>query len=249
LCDYVDIGTLQTLAGQYAVPLRPEEIEASSTRKDGRSAEIGVGATKGAIGQEDTEGHRLVYRVRFDPHILTELVINAVDSRDNIRDDLAAVPTVGVKEIEALVEMQSEIPTTAALLEGLIAAGKREQFEAIGRGSDYLLVDATWTAHKEDLSIALQLAELQSSDSVVTMPSSVALRVRVPVQNPGPEDLITSQGRQRLFPGARIRATVFGRPAFYDGSSATLYLSPVAVFSRVGKSATTSSCVAPSETD
>jgi hypothetical protein len=236
ICDYVDTGTLRSLAEQYAVPQNPEEIEATKAKKRGTTGEFGAQGVKLGGSEESSESQRVVYRPRSDPNVLTEQVITAIDSRDRVRSELVAAPSIGLKEIEALVQANANLPTSADLMDRLVGTAKRAQFKAQS-SDDFLLLEASWVVERESSETNLKLAELQDWGQTVSMPSSVALRVRVPIDDPGSEDLITAQGRQRLRNGARVRASVFGRASYFDDETSTLYVAPFAVFSRSGGTA------------
>lgn len=235
VCDYVDIGALQTLARQYSVQPEPDEVERKSGRKRSTTAQLGTQGSQLGAGAEETEEFRALYHVRFDPNILTERLIDTIDSRDQIRKDLASIPAIGLAEIEALAKSTTPAPSAAELLEALVSMGKREQYENVSKGNDFILAEASWFVTEEPEYFVLNLAELKSGDTVSPMPNGVALRVRVPHATVGADDLITAQGRQRFRPKAEIRAVIFGRPGYYDNADFTLYISPVTVFSRVGR--------------
>ena len=240
LCDYIDVGTVQTLARQYNVRGDPDEVSKESSRKRGRRAEVGAGDVKLGGETEDTQTATVVYRLPFDPHSLTERLINSIDALDSIRDDLASIPPIGLAEIEAVAQSGGQLSSARELLEALLTSAKKEQFGRVAEGSEYVLVDSTWRVQSEaPEEVMLSLARLQSGESVANMPAGVQLRITVPLSSRGTDDLTTAQGRQRLRPGATIRASVFGRPSRYEEAQSTLYLAPIAVFSRVG-SATSS---------
>ncbi|MGI5224019.1 hypothetical protein [Actinoallomurus sp. CA-142502] len=236
ICDYVDIGTLQTLAAQYSVELNPEEIKQTSSGKRVRGVEFGAHGAKASTNHEEQQGMEFLYRVPSDPHRLTERVIDSINRVEDMRTDLARLPQIGVSEISELVKSKATI-TTDELIDNLIAVAKREQFESAGSRSEFVLIDALWQVSEVDggINTRLSLAELSTDSDQLTMPGTVSLHLDIPQGNTASaQELVTAQGRQRLRVDAQIRATVFGNAAYFDNRTSALVLTPIAVFNRVG---------------
>ncbi|MET7714403.1 hypothetical protein [Streptomyces sp. NPDC005407] len=241
ICDYVDSLSLQTLAAQYGVGLSPEEIEKSSERKKTLGAKLGLkGSSEVSVGGESAEGQTFVYRVPADLNVLTREVVEAIASRERVRTDLADTPSIGLPEIQALVVAGTDrnLASAETLMDELLSVSKREQFKNVASSGEFLLVDASWKVALENGTAILRLAQLAASDSIVPMPSSISLEVRVPIHQPSAGELVTPQGLQRLRAGVDIRASVFGRVASIDGSGSILSVGAIAIFSRAGQAAT-----------
>jgi hypothetical protein len=252
LCDYVDVGTLQTLAVQYEVSPEPHEVEHLTASKSGQRAEVGVGtAAKFGLEGEESQTYRALYKLSADPHVLTDKVIDAIAKRDGLRSDLATIPPIGLNEIEQLAtsaasmsnycaEHTSDSPDATLarrLLEALLRQALRTRFRAAADSNEFLLIDTRWLVQVGDDAIRLQLAQLQSGVTIEPAPQDIGLQVAVPVPVKGDQsgtDLLTPQGKQRLQSGAVIPASVFGRPAYFDEESSILHVSPITVFSRIG---------------
>jgi hypothetical protein len=237
VCDFVDAGTLSTLATQYGVEPRPEEVETAEGVKRDAGAEAGVSASKLRVGGERSETLRALYRVRFDPHVLTEEVLSALDRQMALRSDLTGIPAVGLDELRALAGDDSGMLSVEEIWDRMVATAKAKQFEAAARADDYLLLNGQWLVNQGGSDeVELGLAELREGDTTSEMPRGVSLIVPVllgPVGDSG-DAILTAQGRQRLKPGTRLRASVFGRSASYQSREHSLRVIPVAVFSRVG---------------
>jgi hypothetical protein len=143
---------------QYGLGLSPTGVSGAvpvvqglPRRKRGAAAELGLPrGAKVSGSSEESETLRALYRLRFDPHVLTEQLIDAIEDQDVVRTDLAAIPPIGVREIEALTQAPGEsIASPTELMEKLLATGKREQFGAVAQSREYLLLDATWQARRD----------------------------------------------------------------------------------------------------
>lgn len=126
VCDYVDTGTLVTLATQYGVEPIPDEVEKSTGKKEGSKAEAGVTGLKGELSTEASEAIRTVYRNYTDPNVLTDEVLRAVEANAFLQKDLADVPPVGLKELRVVAEKNPTLDTVDALWRDMIGQAKAE---------------------------------------------------------------------------------------------------------------------------
>lgn len=236
VCDYVDVGTLATLAAQYGVQQRPDELERSTAGKSDLRAEIGVGSSKVGGGHEDTITERALYRAQSDPNVLTQDVLEALDRVSGLNVDLAALPKVGLEELRQIASSGGKIDAEE-IYEELLATSKTREFEALANTEEFILIDSEWFVERDRDSVMLRLARLGDSAASSQMPKGAGLVVPVlsgPQEQMG-QAMWTAQGRLRLREGARIGGSVLGRGGPYDSESHTLWVLPIVIFARLGR--------------
>jgi hypothetical protein len=243
VCDYVDGGTLRTLATQWGVKPHPEEIERVAGRKEGITAKLGVSSTEVGASIEGEEAMKTLYRLPFDPNTLVDELLGVLEVRGALRTDLASRPVVGLEELREVAERGAQVGEggqrlvqVERLLEDLLAAAKRKQFESV-RNDEFLLIETDWNVTSDQGGTRrLELARLGTGDAAIDMPKGVSLVVPTLIGGEkGTENVnVTAQGWQRIAPGDRITASVLGSSGPFNSSQNRLAVIPIAIFRRVG---------------
>jgi hypothetical protein len=243
VCDYVDGGTLRTLATQWGVKPRPEEIESVAGRKEGITAKLGVAGTEFGASVEGEEAMKTLYRLPFDPNSLVDELLGVLETRGALRTDLASRPVVGLEELREVAERGAQVGEggqrlvqVERLLEDLLAAAKRKQFESV-RNDEFLLIETDWNVTSDQGGARrLELARLGTGDAAIEMPRGVSLLVPTLIGGEkGTENVnVTAQGWQRIAPGDRITASVLGFSGPFNSTESRLTVIPIAIFRRVG---------------
>lgn len=236
VCDYVDVGTLATLATQYGVQRAPDEVEKTNAAKSELRGQFSLGGSSVGAANENATTERALYRAKNDPNLLTEEVLEALQRNASIRSDLGALPTVGIDELKQIAQGGGTIDAEK-LYGQLVATAKAREFQRLANSEEFILIDAEWDVEMRGGDLAIRLAQLGHPPATSDMPSGVdliSLILNEPPEQVG-QALWSAQGRNRIRVGTRIRASVLGRAGPFDPSSDTLTLLPIVVFARLGR--------------
>jgi len=239
LCDYVDAVAIDTLASQYGVPRSPDEVERGRGSKSTAKAGIGAGGVEAGVESEVSDTARVLYKLRFDPNILTANVLDTLDAQRLLDKDLMRVPAVDADELNKEAAQNPGLKNVGELLHHAQTGAKLRDFTAAVKEDRFLLIENEWQVEGPPGGppIDLKATQMGKTDDAVALPTGVSLTVPIHAGfNVNATDaLITGQGRVRFQVGTTIRAVVFGRPGALDEGTRSFSVTPISIFSRVGR--------------
>jgi hypothetical protein len=267
ICDYVDVETLTTTATQSGVEPEPQETERGTTTTRDRSAGLTKGGLTGRFGRSRSEDERKRFLHGADPNLLLSKTLDTLEQKGELTRYLADTPSVSLgdpnleDQLSKIAEEYAEAKEAREALTNvrarLISSEKRNEFEEVVKGRQFVLVESRWNVARSDGRIQLSLAQLNPgsrySDWAREQQRLVMREMYLddmegaePPPKPKPIKMpdeiavvvaidaaeLTKQGESR-FPGdGHVSAGVFGTAAAHvDG---TLTVSPLAVFARQG---------------
>jgi hypothetical protein len=237
LCDYVDPATLRSLSAQYKILPRPEELEKTRGRKKGGEAEFSPGAAKLGINIEQNDEMKEIYRLPFDPNIVTAELIRSLKEEGLLRDDLMSLPSLRYKDLKAVVDAKPSLDNIEDIWKEMVVVGKSRQLRDVAENSKYILLEGQWRVEQSpDGTFELHLASMgDTQDEQVPLPESI-VRAQLTVGTDPAAQMLTGMGASRLRAtrfGNTVAAGVFG-VGTYESQSSVLWIHPIAVFRRTG---------------